>query len=139
MNNEFIIDDGLQEYTFKNKRGDVIASFTFNATDTGILTRYENVVNKFNDLVLKEIDEDRTTEEIVKLENDITECFNELFGRDMKNDLFSMYKPLTLFGNGIFYCRYIFERVEEIIEIEFNTRLESSKAKVKKATKKYTH
>lgn len=137
MSNEFIVDDGLEEYLFKNTRGDIIAKFHFNGTDTSILTRYDDVQRKYNDLIIKDFDDEKTAEEIKNLEHEIKECFNELFGRNMDVELFNMYQPLAVFNNGNFYCQFIFERIEEIIENAFNTRLEKSKDKVKKATKKY--
>lgn len=135
-NNTFIIDDGTKEYSFKNLSSVVFAKFSINALDTGLISRYKTVENEFNEIVFNENDD---ADEVVKLDNKIIELFNRLLNKDISKDIFGVYTPLTLMGNGDFYCETILEKLGEIIEQEFNIRLETKKAKIKKATKKYIH
>lgn len=135
-NNEFIVDDGYKEYVFKNTHGIVFGKFFLNATDTSIVQRTEKAMEEYNKIVFD--DKNGSFDDIIRAEEKIMTCFNTMFGRDMKEELFSMYRPLTLFVNGQFYCEYIFDCICNTINQEFDARLQTSKAKVKKATKKYT-
>ena len=41
----FVIDDGLYEVTFKNNNEEVFAKFSFNPSDTGLLSRYDSFID----------------------------------------------------------------------------------------------
>lgn len=133
--NEFIIDDGLKTYYFKNQDGDVLAEFSFNATDTGIISRYESVASRFETLSFPN---DSDLDGVIAVDNEVMELFNELMGKDVKDKIFGVYKPLTALPNGNFYFEQCLELLEKIITQEFDVRIEKKKANIKKATKKYT-
>ena len=136
-NNTFTIDDGAKEYVFKNTLGDTFATIKFNATDTGIVERFEDIQKDFKGMVY---DDNADIEETLKALNvTIIDLFNRLLGRDVSSELFSVYKPMAVFANGDFYCETLLEKIGEIIEHEFNVRFKSKKAKIKNATKKYIH
>lgn len=139
--NEFIVDDGLRRYTFKNLQGEVFGELLFNAADTNLVDRYKKIVEHFRtegteEHDSEEMDDDKYLEFINKTEDDIMEQFNVLCGRNVSEDLFGTYRPCTVFGTGDMYAEWLIETMGTIIERELDVRLESKKAKIKKALRK---
>ena len=134
-NNNIIIDDGSQEYTFTNKQGEVFAKFTLNGADTGIVERYENL-QKYLEGYELEADENNVIDKLNKLNEDLIQQFNLLLNQDTSNTLFMRYTPTTLFANGDMFCEVAFENIGKFIEQELNVRIDKKMAKIRKATAK---
>lgn len=133
-----LIDDGVKEYEFKNKFGDVFARFRFNPADTGIVRRYDAIVEYFEKLEYpSDLSEDEVVEEIKRLEDGIKEQFNVLCGYPVADGLFMTYQPLTCFACGDTFAEIALENICKFVEEELDTRLAKKKAKIKKATAKY--
>lgn len=105
---EILIDDGSKEYSFKNHLGETFATFAFNPTDAGLLSRYDKAIEFFQKV---KYPEDATIEDIVALENGIKEQFNLVCGKNVSDGLFGRYTPLTLFANGEMYCEIAIEKL----------------------------
>lgn len=131
MNTEFIIDDGSKEYTFKNQFGKVIAKLVMNPSDTGLVERYEQLVSRLNEL---DIPKDSDAEILSKINQDISQSFNEFIGVDA--DLFSVCRPLSPVANGDLFCEVLMDKLGEIIVAETGARLNKKKAKIKRMTEK---
>jgi len=129
---EFIIDDGAKEYSFKNPLGEIFAKFSFNPTDTGIVKRYDKVIESIDNLDTEGLDEKESNEQIVAIDNMLREQFDILCGKNVSDGLFMMYEPLTLFPDGSFYAEVVLTQLGTIIEKETNTRINKKISKIRK-------
>lgn len=137
MKREFTVDDGLETYTFKNKKGEVFAEFSFNPADSGLLSRYESVVDFFNNMA-DSIDVTTDIKDIiVELEEKVKSQLNILLSRNVSEELFKTYAPFCVFANGDFYIEYILETLGTIIQEEMGVRVEKKLKKISKYTKQY--
>lgn len=130
-----IIDDGTKDYAFQNNKGEIFAEFSFNPADTGIVERFKGVVDFFQtyDYSIK----GDTLEFIEKFSAEIKEKYALLLGGNA-DGLFMKYSPMSIMGNGDFYAEVILEQVGSIIEKEMDVKFAEKKAKIQKATAKYT-
>ena len=122
---QFIIDDGLHNVVLKNKNGEVFSEFSFNPSDTGLLSRYDSFIEFLESLEIKE--DGDTASQILEFENSIKEKIDELFNRNVSESIFKTYSPCTIFANG---------DMGDVIEKETDNRLKKKVAKIKKATEK---
>lgn len=129
----FVIDDGLYEVTFKNNNEEVFAKFSFNPSDTGLLSRYDSFIDFLDNYSMPE---DADINEIINLEETIKKKIDELFNREISKDIFAVYNPCTIFANGDMYIEVVIKHMSEIIEQETDTRLKKKVAKIRKATAK---
>lgn len=130
-----IIDDGVKDYAFKNNRNEIFADFSFNPADTGIVERYKNMIKFFQSYDYEY--EGDMLDFIEKFNADVKERFALLLGTSA-DGLFMKYSPMSIMGNGDFYAEVILEQVGKIIEKEIGVKFAEKKAKIKKATAKYT-
>lgn len=131
---QFIIDDGLHNVVFKNNKGEVFSEFSFNPSDTGLLSRYDAFIEFLDSLVINE-DED-TAAQIINLEKEIAEKIDVLFNREVSADIFKIYSPCTIFANGDMFIEVVIKHMGDVIEKETDNRLKKKVAKIKKATEK---
>lgn len=129
----FVIDDGLQDVVFKNNKGEIFSEFSFNPSDTGLLSRYDGIIDFLESYTMPE---NASSEEIINLENVIKEKIDELFNRKVSDDIFRTYTPCTLFANGDMFVEVVIKHMGDVIEKETDTRLKKKVAKIKKATEK---
>jgi len=138
MNNNYIIDDGVEEFTISNKRGEIVSSFAFNPADTGILTRYEAVVDFINGYKLDGVTDEEIEKAIVALDNDLIAQFKYLLNReDAGEGAFKTYKPCTVMANGDFFFETVLEIYGQIIEEKIGERSKKRLNKISKYTRKY--
>jgi len=130
---QFVIDDGLQDVVFKNNKGEVFSSFSFNPSDTGLLTRYDELVEFLDSVTIEDGEVDK---QIIQLEKTIKEMIDKLFNRKISEDVFKMYAPCTIFANGDMFIEVLIRHIGEVIEGETDKRLKKKVAKIKKATAK---
>lgn len=128
---KFIIDDGSKEYCFENNFGEVFAKFRFNPVDTGILSRYKEVVEYLEGI---ELEDGFTEEKIIEIDKGISEKFAYLLNTE--SDIFAKYTPCTLFANGDYYVEKALTIIGDIIEDETGQRLKKKVAKMKKLAAK---
>lgn len=139
---KFVIDDGTVTEKVYNKVGQEIGTFIFRPTDLEAINRYDEVVEKFADIVAPldkiGLNPDGTAdaesgEEGVKLLNEVRDNlvreFNYIFDTDFAESFFNKRSPFTLI-NGDFYCGNVLEAIGVYISRAFNTE-------VKKVNKKY--
>lgn len=136
INNTVIIDDGTQEYNFKNNAGEVFASVTFNPSDTGLFERYKKVASYFESYDFS-IDEKNPEESIIKIDNDVKEQFNVLLNKDVAASLFGVYTPCTIFANGDLFAEVALKCIGNWIGSETTARFNKKVANIKKYTDKY--
>lgn len=131
---QFIIDDGLHNVVFKNNKGEVFSEFSFNPSDTGLLSRYDSFIEFLESLEIKE-DGDAASQ-ILEFENSIKEKIDELFNRNVSESIFKTYSPCTIFANGDMFIEVVIKHMGDVIEKETDNRLKKKVAKIKKATEK---
>jgi len=134
VGNNFIIDDGVQEYTFTNKMDEVFARFSFNPSDTSIIERYEAVADAFGKY---DLTEDNVTEKIKEINADIRKQMDYLLNRDVSSGMFMVYEPCSVFANGDFYAEVMLDTIGEIVGATMKARIKRKMEKVNKATAKY--
>lgn len=131
---QFIIDDGLHNVVFKNNKGEVFSEFSFNPSDTGLLSRYDSFIEFLESLEIKE--DGDTASQILEFENSIKEKIDELFNRNVSESIFKTYSPCTIFANGDMFIEVVVKHMGDVIEKETDNRLKKKVAKIKKATEK---
>ena len=131
---QFIIDDGLRNVVLKNKNGEVFSEFSFNPSDTGLLSRYDSFIEFLESLEIKE--DGDTASQILEFENSIKEKIDELFNRNVSESIFKTYSPCTIFANGDMFIEVVIKHMGDVIEKETDNRLKKKVAKIKKATEK---
>lgn len=131
---QFIIDDGLHNVVFKNNNGEVFSEFSFNPSDTGLLSRYDSFIEFLESLEIKE--DGDTASQILEFENSIKEKIDELFNRNVSESIFKTYSPCTIFQNGDMFIEVVIKHMGDVIEKETDNRLKKKVAKIKKATEK---
>lgn len=131
---QFIIDDGLHNVVLKNKNGEVFSEFSFNPSDTGLLSRYDSFIEFLESLEIKE--DGDTASQILEFENSIKEKIDELFNRNVSESIFKTYSPCTIFANGDMFIEVVVKHMGDVIEKETDNRLKKKVAKIKKATEK---
>lgn len=131
---QFIIDDGLHDVVFKNSNGEVFSEFSFNPSDTGLLSRYDSFIEFLEGLEIK--DDEDTASQILSFEKSIKEKIDELFNRNVSESIFETYSPCTIFQNGDMFIEVVIKHMGDVIEKETDNRLKKKVAKIKKATAK---
>lgn len=131
---QFIIDDGLHNVVLKNNKGEVFSEFSFNPSDTGLLSRYDSFIEFLESLEIKE--DGDTASQILEFENSIKEKIDELFNRNVSESIFKTYSPCTIFANGDMFIEVVIKHMGDVIEKETDNRLKKKVAKIKKATEK---
>ena len=131
---QFIIDDGLHNVVLKNKNEEVFSEFSFNPSDTGLLSRYDSFIEFLESLEIKE--DGDTASQILEFENSIKEKIDELFNRNVSESIFKTYSPCTIFANGDMFIEVVIKHMGDVIEKETDNRLKKKVAKIKKATEK---
>lgn len=131
---ELVVDTGAIEVPVKDKTGRELGKFYFNPLDSNILSRYDKVVDFFNNIKLSEdASEDERIAEYDKLAKDIAEQFDVLFGYDVSEVLFSKCGALTVVENGDFFYEVVLEGFANLMEKVTKVRVEKKLSKVKKA------
>lgn len=130
--NDIFIDDGSKTYTIKNKQGETLAEFTFRPSDTNIINRYEEVKDFF-----KELDEADEKADVKEYEQKFIEQMNYLVNAETGNTFFSIMGPFSPMPDGSLFCEVCLNAVVDVINAEFDTRLEKTKSHMNKYLQKY--
>lgn len=132
---ELIINTGAKKYTIKDEHGRLMGELFWNPTDSGIISRYSEVLEYFNSIDLKD---DEDTEEFIKnTDSEIIDKVSYLLNEDTGNSLFKRVTPLTMLANGNVYVLEVINKIGMLIEKESKIRVGRAKPKINKYTKKY--
>ena len=115
-------------------KGENIGQFRFNPNDIDIAKRYENVAKSLESIA---IPENATTEDVLKISDEIKRQIDYLLNYNVSDEIFKKCNPFTLTADGDFYVEKVLEGIAEIIEQTMNTRLAKKTAKIQKATERY--
>lgn len=132
---ELIINTGTKKYVIKDEYRRPMGEFFWNPSDTGILSRYDDVVTFFNNLDLKEGED--AEKFIVDADKGIVEKMSYLLNEDTSTSLFSRVAPLSMLANGNVYAYEVLERIAGLVEKESKIRVNRANTRVNKYTRKY--
>lgn len=130
-----VIDDGLKRVAIKNVDGDTIGVFKFRPTDFGIVNRYNEMTEKFREIV-EPLGEDPNEETIKEAEKRLCEACDYVFGGNMSEAFFGSVSPFTPV-NGKFYCELALDVLGEYIGKQFDAEVKKINKRVSKYTSKY--
>lgn len=143
QNNTIIIDDGTREYTIKNKFGKEICKVYIRPGDLSIMDRYKEVMKRIPDVIapLRELsvkadgsaDDDAEWDAIKKVQVQLEDELNYLFGMDEAQEIFKDRNPFSSV-QGKFFCELIIEAIGNIIAQVINEEAEQ----IQERTKAYT-
>lgn len=141
---KIVIDDGSQRIPIENLAGDEIGVFYFRPTDIGIIQRYNETMEKFDEILapLENVDitEEGTANEgdtaaleaINDAEKKLFEACDYIFDGNMSEAFFGKMHPFSPIG-GVFYCESALSKVGAFISSQF----EQETAKVNQRLNQY--
>ena len=147
MNMNIVVDDGSRRVPIMNTSGEEIGAFTFHPTDIGILQRYNDMVDTFDDITAPlealgaveedaEISDPKYAEALKEADRRLREAVGRLLGSDDAADAFfgkmNPFSPV----NGEFYCTQVLNAVGAYIGAAFETETAKFSDKAKKYAKK---
>jgi len=143
-NDVLVVDDGAVRVGINNQFGDEIGVFYFYPTDIGIIKRFNEVADKFKDVVkpLENVSigadgkaqDDADVKALTEAENNLFELCNYLFGGDFAKAFFGKMNPFSPV-NGKFYAEIALDVVSKYISDKFDAETKKITARVEK----YTH
>ena len=140
------VDDGTVRVPIKNKVGDEIGVFFFRPTDTGIVERYNRLVNDFRTIVepldnvsinpdgTADTDDEEGQRIMAETEQRLYEACDMLFDGNFSEAFFARMKPFSPI-NGRFYAENALEAVGNLLSKRFDAEVR----KINSRISKYTH
>lgn len=126
------INTGAVTYQIQDADGEVLGKVKFTPTDTGLLSRVDEIEKFFNEL---EVADNPTNEQIIELDETIKAQFDYVLGRPVSADLFGIVQPLTPLEDGSFFFMSVFDGVADAIKNAFEDRAAAKAARVEAAVK----
>lgn len=137
------IDDGSKRVPITNLHGEEIGVFYFRPTDIGMINRYNEVIQRFDDITgpLQNIginadgtaSSDADMEALNTAEKKLFEACDYMLGGNLSEAFFGSMHPFSPIG-GYFYCETVLEKVGQFISAQF----EEETRKINKRLRKYT-
>lgn len=143
-NFEIVVDDGAVDVPISNTLGERIGMFRFRPTDFNIVKRYQEISDKFGDVVAPLINadisatgegEDEPSMKILQESQDkLFELVDYLFDGNASEAFFGKMNPFSPV-KGKFYCEYALDAVGQFIGKQFDEEIKAINTRVEK----YTH
>lgn len=124
------------EYEFLDADGNVLFTIRFN-TDLDIARRYNRTVDFLNRMFSDLEKDDKKSDAFFEKCDELKEKLNELFNSDIATPIFSIMNPFSPLESGKFYIEEIMEKLGDIVEAEFDTRVKRVQSRQNKYTAKY--
>lgn len=131
---KIVIDTGSVVFDIEDAKGRILGQLEFIPTDSDIIRRYKEVVEKFNSM---KIEENPTEDDILSFSDTVKEQVNYLLNYDVSASIFSICGPLTVVTSGDFFFENVMDAVATAIESVMKQRVEKKMEKVRRATAKY--
>ena len=125
-----VVDDGYIRIPVYNQLKEQIGLFKFNPTDINIVNRYNEVAEKFGDVV-KPLSDTSINETGEAADERMIELFDYMLGTDSKEAFFSQVHVFTPIG-GNFYCENVFKAIGVYLEKKFSTEIKKIDARLDK-------
>lgn len=129
------VNTGAVNVILRDEFEEEIGSFKFIPTDLDIAERFDKAISEFENI---KVSENVSLNEFTEITNKIKGIFDYLLNYKVSDTLFKVCNPLTPVNNGDFYLEVCLETIANLIEEIFNKRIEKKKARIQKATSKYT-
>ena len=140
MGNVIKINDGFKTYDIQNQDGKLLGQFSFNPSDTNIIKRYNDAVEKFSSIFdeIKEMGEEPdTTELFEKLDKKTYELIDGIFNADVSSNFFNVMGPFSPLASGEFFVASVIGAIGQALEAEIGERVKKVNSKINKHTSKY--
>jgi len=141
---QITVDDGFVHVPMYNLSGDKIGEFSFQPTDVDIVNRFNESMEKFDDVLAPltgeaGTDKDGGTDSVAALNEARDRLFklcDYIFNTDAGASLFGRMHPFSPV-NGKFYCEEVFEKLGDFIQAQFGEETKKVNARLKKYVGKY--
>lgn len=124
------------EYEFLDAGGNILFTIRFNP-DLDIARRYNKTVDFLNKMFANVGNDEKSADVFFDKCDELREELNELFNCDIATPIFSVMNPFTPLESGKFYIEEIMEKLGDIVEAEFDTRVKRVQSRQNKYTAKY--
>lgn len=141
---ELVVDDGSITVPIKNTIGELVGEFKFRPTDFNIVKRYNEISEKFAEVIKPLADanidvngegEDEESMKILdEVEKNLFELVDYLFDGNMAEAFFGKMHAFSPV-DGKFYCENVLNAVGEFISRKFDSEIK----KISTRVSKYTH
>lgn len=139
-----VVDDGFVHVPMYNMHGDKIGEFSFQPTDVDIVNRFNESMEKFDDVVApltaeaeKEDGEADSIEALNEARDRLFKLCDYIFNTDTGSSLFGRMHPFSPV-NGKFYCEEVFDKLGAFIQAQFGEETKKVNDRMKKYVGKYT-
>lgn len=124
------------EYEFLDADGNILFTIRFNP-DLDIARRYNKTVDFLNKMFSNIGQDEKNADVFFDKCDELRDELNELFNCDIATPIFSVMNPFTPLESGKFYIEEIMEKLGDIVEAEFDTRVKRVQSRQNKYTAKY--
>ena len=151
LNMIITVDDGSRRVPIQNMSGEEIGAFTFHPTDIGIIQRYNDLAESFDDITAPleavsqaggeemDVTDPRCAEALTEAGKRLYEAVDRLLGCEGAADAFfgkmNPFSPV----NGEFYCTQVLNAVGAYISGAFDAETVKFSDRAKKYAKKARH
>ena len=129
------VNTGAINVIMRDEFDEEIGSFKFIPSDLDIAERYDKAIEEFESI---SISDNAAFTEFAEVSKKIKDIFDYLLNYKVSDTLFKVCNPLTPVGSGDFYFEVCIETIANIIEDTLDKRIAKKKARIQKATSKYT-
>ena len=139
MGNVVKINNGLKTYDIADQDDNIVGSFSFNPSDTGIVKRYNAAIEKFQTVFdeIKGMDNPDAVEVLEKLDEKAYELIDGIFNANIAKSFFSIMGPFSPLESGNFFIEDVIDAIGQAFEAETGERVRKVNRKIQKHTKKY--
>ena len=145
---EITVDDGSQRIAIKNLDGEEIGVFRFRPTDVAIIQRYNEVANKFDEILapLEDVSiaadgtaedgNDKSAEALNEAEKRLFEACDYIFDGNVSEAFFGKMHPFSPV-NGVFYCESVLAKLGDFIAGQFQQETKKINKRLNQYVGKY--
>ena len=137
-----VVDTGLEEVEICNLQGKVIGTLRFNATDLGIIDRWNSMVGDFGQVVepLENVPEtdDGAMEALAEAKRRLCTALDTVFDGNVSEAFFGEVHPFAPVG-GRLYCENVLDAVASYMGQRFSAEFEHINRQQSARMAAYTH
>lgn len=144
--NLIVIDDGCIDVPIKNQFGETTGVFRFNPTDIGIVNRYNEAADQFENVIRPLVDanidgngegaDDESMKILNEAGNKMADLMDYVLNGNSREAFFSKTHIFTPV-NGKFYCELVYDAVGKFIAKKFDAEIKRLNARIDKHTHGY--
>lgn len=116
------IETGSKSYEIADESGNVLGVFTFVPSDTNLIPRYNEMINKLEAYAAQVENTVFTEETFVRVQDDVVDIVSAFVGEDMRDTFFSKIGAFTPTTSGL-YVENVIMAIGAAIEKETRSRM----------------